>query len=134
MDYSLSNTCACSACATIKLDDDRFPDTRGIAFLDDFLFLARHPSTLICVYECFAHVGFQVNVKESVLSPVPVSFRLVATLPQGRNTRAATAPCFSGQYVFSASCLKMTICCETMYDFPVFVRGICICMGIRDVH
>ena len=58
------------ACATVKLVEERFPGVKGIAYLDDFLFMARNGSDLAGIDDFFASVGINVNFEKSVLSPV----------------------------------------------------------------
>ena len=58
------------ACATVKLIQDYFPGVRGIAYLDDFLFVARHPAELRGIEDYFTRAGININFEKSVLSPV----------------------------------------------------------------
>ena len=55
------------ACTTVKVVESEFPGVRGIAFLDDFLFLARRPEDLCGVSAFLSEMGFCINDKKSVL-------------------------------------------------------------------
>lgn len=58
------------ACVTVKLVEASFPGVKGMAYLDDFLFVARQPADLSGVADYFARAGININFEKSVLSPV----------------------------------------------------------------
>ena len=57
-------------CATVKLVEGAFSGVKGIAYLDDFLFVARRRCQLIGVPDYFARLGIDINVHKSVLTTV----------------------------------------------------------------
>jgi hypothetical protein len=57
------------ACVTVKLVE-KFRGVRGIAYMDDFLFVARHPSELNGVGDNSTQAGIVINYAKFVLSPV----------------------------------------------------------------
>ena len=57
------------ACATVKLVEEAFSGVKGIAYLDDFLFVARRRCQLIGIADYFARLGIVINVHKSVLTP-----------------------------------------------------------------
>ena len=58
------------ACATAKLVESEFPGLKGIAYLDDFLFVSRQANELIGVYEFFVCAGLRVSVEVCFVSCV----------------------------------------------------------------
>ena len=70
--------------ATVKLVETNFPGIKGIAFLDDFLFVARQPSELIAVACYFSQAGINVNFEKLVLSPVSRLMHLGVDVDLGR--------------------------------------------------
>lgn len=57
------------ACATVKIVEDKFPGVRGLAYLDDFLFLARRPGDLSGIVQFFTDTGLSINFHKSVTRP-----------------------------------------------------------------
>ena len=51
------------ASATVKLVEANFPGIKGIAFLDDFLFVARQPNELIGVADYFSQAGIKGSIR-----------------------------------------------------------------------
>ena len=58
------------ACATVKVIERRFPGVIGMAYLDDFLFMARCAADLFGVADFLVSAGFQLNFSKSLLCPV----------------------------------------------------------------
>ena len=58
------------ACATVKVIERRFPGVIGMAYLDDFLFMARCAADLSGVADFLVSAGFQLNFSKSLLCPV----------------------------------------------------------------
>ena len=54
----------------------RISGVRGLAFLDDFLFMARRPEDLCSVSGFLSETGFCINEKKSVLRPTSVLVHL----------------------------------------------------------
>ena len=58
------------SCATVKLVENKFTGVRGIAYLDDYLFVARRREELYGVADFLSHAGIVINREKSVLAPV----------------------------------------------------------------
>ena len=119
------------ASATVKLLEANFPGIKGIAFLDDFLFVARQPNELIGVADYFSQAGINVNFEKSVLSPVSRLIYLGVDVDLGRaaarvkpgvldGVRSAVARCSAawpviwrqrlpGYVIFLRPCLKLPL-------------------------
>ena len=54
---------------TVKLVEERFPGVKGMAYIDDFLFLARGPAMLDGVCDFLTEVGLCINLDKSVIVP-----------------------------------------------------------------
>ena len=112
--------------------EGRFPGVKGIAYLDDFLFMARSGSDLAGIADFFfASVGINVNFQKAVLSPVShviyigVELDLVqaatnvkpailgvvreAMLQCGPDWSVLSRQCLAGYVNFLRPCLKLPL-------------------------
>ena len=57
------------ACCTVKVVEATFPGVWGMAYIDDFLFLAREPELLRGVSEFLHESGYVINFQKSIVVP-----------------------------------------------------------------